>query len=98
MNCKEVQNKLNFFLDRQLDGQEANLVQEHFNSCPICLEILEKERKEDVAAGYQEAIVKTLLKGVKECAVGKTGALVVSGGVSSNSASSFSTWSNRKSR
>lgn len=46
--------------------------------------ILDKEKKEDVAAGYQEAIVKTLLKGVKECKSGKAGTLVVSGGVSRN--------------
>ncbi|MGE4158336.1 MAG: tRNA (adenosine(37)-N6)-threonylcarbamoyltransferase complex transferase subunit TsaD [Planctomycetota bacterium] len=54
--------------------------------------ILGKERKEDVAAGYEEAIIQTLLKGVEECLkathgpgkVGQGGTLVVSGGVSRN--------------
>lgn len=47
--------------------------------------ILEREKKEDVAAGYQEAIVQTLSKGVEECLGARGGGtLVVSGGVSRN--------------
>jgi anti-sigma factor RsiW len=41
MNCKEVKEKLLFYLDDELDGKERQAVERHLTTCAYCREELE---------------------------------------------------------
>ncbi len=42
--CEEVLRRLDDFLDRELDGSEEKLVQEHIDTCANCLREYEFEK------------------------------------------------------